>query len=80
MPACRHWENLHKSHARDILVYYPDGHTTKGIPDPISELKFKWTFAPDNRITQHPVRLGTPEGAWTAVQWITNKEVLCSKR
>jgi hypothetical protein len=26
------WVNLHKSHAQDIVVYYPDGHTTKGIP------------------------------------------------
>ena len=23
------WENLHKSHAQDIVVHYPDGHTTK---------------------------------------------------
>src|SRR5207253_287895 len=43
------WENLHKSHAQDIVVHYPDGHTTKGIPDHIKELKFMWTFAPDNR-------------------------------
>lgn len=33
------WENLHKSHAQDIIVHYPDGHTTKGIPDHIKELK-----------------------------------------
>ena len=61
------WENLHKSHAPDIVVYYPDGHTTKGIPDHIEQLKFMWTFAPDNRITEHPVRFGTAEGEWTAV-------------
>src|ERR1700690_2609159 len=53
------WANLHKSHAQDIVVYYPDGHTTKGIPDHIKELNFMWTFAPDNRITEHPVRFGT---------------------
>jgi hypothetical protein len=63
----QHWENLHKSHAQDIIVYYPDGHTTKGIPDHIKELNFMWTFAPDNRITEHHVRFGTPEGEWTAV-------------
>lgn len=61
------WENLHKSHAPAILVYYPDGHTTRGIPDHIKELRFMWTFAPDNRITEHPVRFGTAEGEWTAV-------------
>jgi len=61
------WINLHKSHAADITVYYPDGHTTKGIPDHIKELKFMWTFAPDNRITEHHVRFGTSDGEWTAV-------------
>src|SRR6201997_1128357 len=61
------WENLHRSHAQDIVVHYPDGHTTKGIPDHIKELKFMWTFAPDNRITEHPVRFGTADAAWTAV-------------
>src|SRR5246127_1024793 len=61
------WENLHRSHAQDIVVHYPDGHTTKGIPDHIKALKFMWTFAPDNRITEHPVRFGTADAAWTAV-------------
>ena len=61
------WENLHKSHARDIVVHYPDGHTTTGIPDHIKELKFMWTFAPDNRITEHPLRFGTADAEWTAV-------------
>lgn len=61
------WENLHKSHGKDIVVHYPDGHTTTGIPDHIKELKFMWTFAPDNRITQHPVRFGTADAQWTAV-------------
>jgi hypothetical protein len=61
------WQNLHKSHAQDILVYYPDGHVTKGIPDHIKELNFMWTFAPDNRITEHSVRFGTVDVEWTAV-------------
>lgn len=61
------WENLHKSHGKDIVVHYPDGHTTTGISDHIKELKFMWTFAPDNRITQHPVRFGTADAQWTAV-------------
>ncbi|MBS0581085.1 MAG: ester cyclase [Proteobacteria bacterium] len=61
------WENFHKSHGQNILVHYPDGHTTKGIPDHVNELKFMWTFAPDNRITQHSVRFGTADAQWTAV-------------
>jgi hypothetical protein len=61
------WENLHRSHAQNIVVHYPDGHTTKGIPDHIKELKFMWTFAPDNRITEHTIRVGTADGEWTAV-------------
>jgi hypothetical protein len=61
------WEDLHRSHGPNIVVHYPDGHTTKGIPDHIKELKFMWTFAPDNRITEHPVRFGTADGSWTAV-------------
>ena len=61
------WQELHKSHAANIVVYYPDGSTTTGIPDHIKKLKFMWTFAPDNRITEHPVRFGTAEGEWTAV-------------
>jgi SnoaL-like polyketide cyclase len=63
----QHWQNLHKSHAQNIVVYYPDGHTTIGIPAHIKELNFMWTFAPDNRITEHHVRFGTAEGEWTAV-------------
>lgn len=63
----QHWENLHKSHAADIVVYYPDAHATKGIPAHIRELNFMWTFAPDNRIVEHLVRFGTADGKWTAV-------------
>lgn len=61
------WENFHKSHPLDIVAYYADGRTTKHIPDQVKELKFMWTFAPDNRLTEHPVRFGTAEGEWTAV-------------
>ncbi len=61
------WEDLHLSHAENIVVHYPDGSTTTGIPDHIKQLDFMWTFAPDNRITEHPVRFGTASGEWTAV-------------
>lgn len=61
------WQDLHKSHTADVLVHWPDGHTTQGIDTHIQDLKFMWTFAPDNRIREHPVRFGTADGEWTAV-------------
>ena len=59
------WVNLHKSHAQDIVVYYPDGHTTKGIPDHIKELNFMWTFAPDNRNAKYVSERRLPEAEAT---------------
>ena len=59
------WDDLHMSHADDILVHYPDGHTTKGIPDHIKELKPMFAFAPDTKIAAHPVKIGVDN--WTAV-------------
>jgi hypothetical protein len=61
------WQDFHKSHSQDILVQWPDGHTTKGLDIHIEDLKVMFTFAPDNRIKEHPVRFGTPDGEWTAV-------------
>jgi hypothetical protein len=61
------WQDLHKSHSKEVLVHWPDGHTTKGIEKHIEDLKVMFTFAPDNRIKEHPVRFGTPDGECTAV-------------
>ncbi len=44
------WQDLHKSHSKDVVVHWPDGHTTKGIEKHIEDLKVMFTFAPDNRI------------------------------
>ena len=49
------WDRLGESHARDILVHYPDGSTTKGLDAHIEALKPMFVFAPDTRIEQHPV-------------------------
>jgi hypothetical protein len=59
------WDRLGESHAQDILVHYPDGHTTKGLHDHIEALKPMFVFAPDTRIETHPVKFGS--GEWTAV-------------
>jgi hypothetical protein len=61
------WQDLHRSHTKDVVVHWPDGHTTKGIEKHIEDLKVMFTFAPDNRIKEHPVRFGTADGEWTAV-------------
>ena len=61
------WQDLHKSHSKDVIVHWPDGHTATGIDKHIEDLKVMWTFAPDNRIVTHPIRFGTADGEWTAV-------------
>ncbi|MED5370232.1 MAG: ester cyclase [Myxococcota bacterium] len=59
------WERLSESHAEDILVHWPDGHTTKGLEQHQQDLAAMFVWAPDTRIEEHPVRLG--QGEWTAV-------------
>ena len=59
------WDRFKESHAPDILVHYPDGHTTKGLDAHIEELKPMFVFAPDTHIKVHPVR--TAVGEWTSV-------------
>lgn len=61
------WQDLNRSHTEDVIVHWPDGHTTRGIEKHIEDLKYMWTFAPDNRIEEHPVRFGTQDAEWTAV-------------
>ena len=59
------WDRLHESHARDIVVTWPDGHETSGIERHIEDLKALFVFAPDIEIKVHPIRFGS--GSWTAV-------------
>lgn len=59
------WTELHRSHAADIVVHWPDGRTTKGIEPHIEDLKAMFVWAPDTRITEHPIAIG--QGEWTAV-------------
>ena len=59
------WDRLHESHAADIKVYWPDGHMTEGIDKHIEDLKALFVFAPDTRIKEHPIRIGS--GNLTAV-------------
>lgn len=59
------WDRLRESHSADIVVHWPDGHTTTGIARHIEDLKEMFVYAPDNRIDVHPVRFGS--GEWTGV-------------
>lgn len=59
------WDQLGKSHAKDIIVHYPDGSTTKGLDPHIEALKPLFVFAPDHKIVDHPIRIAS--GNWTAV-------------
>src|SRR3990172_3218827 len=58
------WDRLQESHAKDIVVTWPDGHETKGIEKHIDDLKALFVFAPDITIKVHPIRFGS--GTWTA--------------
>lgn len=59
------WDELSKSHARDIVVHWPDGHSTTGIDVHIEDLKAMFVYAPDTRIKEHPIKIAS--GPWTAV-------------
>ena len=60
------WDSFAISHDENIKVYYPDGTTTTGLyPQHIDMLTPLFSFAPDTKITNHPVKFGT--GDWTAV-------------
>ena len=59
------WADLHRSHAHDIVVHWPDGHSTNGIEKHIEDLKAMFVYAPDTRILEHPVKFGS--GPWTSV-------------
>ncbi len=59
------WARLHHSHDEDIVVTWPDGHSTIGIDVHISDLKNLFVHAPDTEIKVHPVRIAS--GDWTSV-------------
>ena len=62
------WARLHESHSEDILVHWPDGSTTTGIERHIEDLKKMFVYAPDTRIKEHPIRIGS--GNLTAVMGV----------
>lgn len=61
------WDQLHRSHAKDVTVYWPDGRVTHGIDTHIEDLKKMFVFAPDTRIKTHPIRIADLGDDYTAV-------------
>ena len=59
------WDELKKSHAANIIVHWPDGHTTTGIEKHVQDLKALFTWAPDTRVSAHPIKIA--DGDYTAV-------------
>ncbi|PJG58688.1 ester cyclase [Aeromonas cavernicola] len=59
------WDEMHRSHAKDIIVHYPDGTTTKGLEEHLARSKKIFSFAPDTENPIHHVRIG--QGKYTAV-------------
>lgn len=62
------WQRLHESHAHDIIVHWPDGHTTQGIEKHIEDLKSMFVYAPDTHIKEHPIKIAS--GNKTAVMGV----------
>ena len=62
------WARLVESHAKDIVVTWPDGHETKGLDPHIADLKAMFVYAPDIAIKVHPIRFGS--GSWTTATGI----------
>jgi hypothetical protein len=51
------WDRLGESHAQNIRVHWPDGHYTDGIDKHITDLAAMFVWAPDTRISEHPIRI-----------------------
>src|SRR5436190_6876486 len=44
------WDRLKESHARDIIVSWPDGHDTHGLDKHIEDLKAMFGAIPDHKL------------------------------
>jgi hypothetical protein len=53
------WDEFKKSHSKDVVVHWPDGHQTKGVEKHIEDMKAMFVYARDTRILVHPVKFGS---------------------
>jgi len=51
-------------HCPDVVVVFPDGRTTHGIDQHVTDIHGLFNGTPDSRITAHPISFGS--GEWTA--------------
>jgi SnoaL-like polyketide cyclase len=61
----RQWDRLKESHAKDIVVHWPDGRHAKGLARHTDDLKAMFVYAPDIRVRVHSVKFGSHD--WTCV-------------
>ena len=57
------WDQLSKSHSKDIVVHWPDGHQTKGLDKHIEDLRAMFIYAPtpgSNNIRSNSDRVNGP--------------------
>lgn len=59
------WDRIPESHSKDVVVIWPDGRVTKGLDQHIKDMAPQFVWAPDTRITAHPVKFG--QGDWTVL-------------
>lgn len=62
------WAGFATTHTKNVKVHWPDGHTTEGLDKHIEDMKYMFSYAPDTRISEHPIKIG--QGEWTAVYGI----------
>jgi hypothetical protein len=55
------WNRFGESHAPDMRVHWPDGHYTDGLERHVEDLKWLFVWAPDLKVTSHPVRVAKGE-------------------
>lgn len=59
----QNWELFNEIHAPDVLVVFPDGRQTKGIEQHDKDIMAMFDYAPDTKVTSHPIKFGS--GEWT---------------
>jgi hypothetical protein len=60
------WDRIQESHAKDVVVHWPDGRRTDGIEAHIADLKGMFAYAPDTRIHEHRVEIAT--AGWSSIR------------
>ncbi len=60
------WISSNENLTEGVRVMWPDGKFTDGHNDHAEKLKEMFTYAPDTKLTMHPMRFASPEKTATA--------------